>query len=59
MPAHFNWIRAVHGHIPEHAVEAGRTMNGEMLYVGRTFHNGTPCVGKVRAAICPTVSFLV
>ncbi|KAH0956632.1 hypothetical protein HN011_005842 [Eciton burchellii] len=47
MPAHFNWVRAVHGHIPEHAVEAGRTMSGEMLYVGRTFHNGTPCVGKV------------
>lgn len=47
MPAHFNWIRSSHGHVPEHAVEAGRTTSGEMLYVGRTFHNGIPCVGKV------------
>lgn len=48
MPAHFNWIPSGHGHVPEHAVEAGRTLNGEMLYVGRTFHNGVMCVGKVR-----------
>ncbi|GAB1863071.1 hypothetical protein CAJAP_04150 [Camponotus japonicus] len=48
MPAHFNWIRSSHGHVPEHAVEAGRTTSGEMLYVGRTFHNGIPCVGKVQ-----------
>ncbi|EFN63148.1 hypothetical protein EAG_12887 [Camponotus floridanus] len=48
MPAHFNWIRSGHGHVPEHAVEAGRTTSGEMLYVGRTFHNGIPCVGKVQ-----------
>ncbi|KYM83378.1 hypothetical protein ALC53_06110 [Atta colombica] len=48
MPAHFNWIRAGHGHVPEYAVEAGRTANGEMLYVGRTYHNGAPCVGKVQ-----------
>jgi len=48
MPAHFNWIRSGHGHVPEHAVEAGRTTNGEVLYVGRTYHNGISCVGKVR-----------
>lgn len=47
MPAHFNWIRTGHGHVPEHAVEAGKTASGEMLYVGRTYHNGIPCVGKV------------
>lgn len=49
MPAHFNWIRTGHGHVPEHAVEAGKTASGELLYVGRTYHNGIPCVGKV----CP------
>ncbi|KAM0736495.1 hypothetical protein ACS0PU_006144 [Formica fusca] len=48
MPAHFNWIRTGHGHVPEHAVEAGKTANGEMLYVGRTYHNGIPCVGKIQ-----------
>lgn len=47
MPSHFNWVHAAHGHVPEHAVEAGRTSEGEMLYVGRTFYNGAPCVGKV------------
>lgn len=48
MPAHFNWIHSSHGHVPENAVESGRTSNGEVLYVGRAFHNGVPCVGKVR-----------
>lgn len=47
MPSHFNWIRSSHGHVPEYAVEAGRTSEGEMLYVGRTYHHGVPCVGKV------------
>ncbi|XP_014480079.1 PREDICTED: natterin-3-like isoform X2 [Dinoponera quadriceps] len=47
MPAHFNWIHSSHGHIPDHAVEAGRTSNGEVLFVGRAYHNGVPCVGKV------------
>ncbi|XP_031840300.1 natterin-3-like isoform X2 [Nomia melanderi] len=47
LPADFNWTRASHGHVPENAVEAGRTVEGEMLYVGRTWHRGAPCVGKV------------
>ncbi|XP_035741905.1 uncharacterized protein LOC118450321 isoform X2 [Vespa mandarinia] len=46
MPADFKWIPSGHGHVPENAVEAGRTINGEVLYVGRTYHNGIPCVGK-------------
>ncbi|XP_035741904.1 uncharacterized protein LOC118450321 isoform X1 [Vespa mandarinia] len=48
MPADFKWIPSGHGHVPENAVEAGRTINGEVLYVGRTYHNGIPCVGKVQ-----------
>ncbi|XP_015438003.1 PREDICTED: uncharacterized protein LOC107193118 isoform X2 [Dufourea novaeangliae] len=47
MPADFNWIRAAHGNVPIEAVEAGMTQNGEMLYIGRTYHNGAPCIGKV------------
>lgn len=48
MPADFKWIHACHGHVPEDAVEAGRTVDGEMLYVGRAYQNGIPCMGKVR-----------
>ncbi|KOX69454.1 hypothetical protein WN51_05617 [Melipona quadrifasciata] len=46
MPADFKWVPARHGHVPPHAVEAGRTINGEMLYIGRAYQNGVPCVGK-------------
>ncbi|XP_020289100.1 uncharacterized protein LOC109857327 [Pseudomyrmex gracilis] len=48
MPAHFTWVQSSHGHVPENAVEGGRTSTGETLYVGRTFHNGAPCVGKIQ-----------
>ncbi|CAL7941812.1 unnamed protein product [Xylocopa violacea] len=47
MPADFHWIHAREGYVPPHAVEAGTTVNGEMLYVGRAYHHGVPCVGKV------------
>ena len=48
MPADFKWIHAGHGHVPEDAVEAGRTVDGEMLYVGRAYRNGIPCMGKIQ-----------
>ncbi|KAK9295884.1 hypothetical protein QLX08_009942 [Tetragonisca angustula] len=47
MPADFKWVPARHGHVPPHAVEAGRTVDGEMLYIGRAYQNGVPCVGKI------------
>ncbi|XP_076756579.1 uncharacterized protein LOC143426809 [Xylocopa sonorina] len=47
MPADFHWIRAAEGYVPPHAVEAGTTVDGEMLYVGRAYHHGAPCVGKI------------
>lgn len=47
MPAEFHWIHASNGHVPPNAVESGKTVEGEMLYVGRAFQNGIPCVGKV------------
>ncbi|CAK9826542.1 hypothetical protein ANTRET_LOCUS4373 [Anthophora retusa] len=47
MPAEFKWVHAAHGHVPPYAVEAGTTLEGEMLYVGRSFQNNIPCVGKV------------
>ena len=48
MPADFKWIHASHGNVPEDAVAGGRTVDGEMLYVGRAYQNGIPCMGKVR-----------
>ncbi|XP_044578754.1 natterin-3-like [Cotesia glomerata] len=47
MPAEFHWIPSRHGQVPPGAVEGGRTSNGEVLFVGRAHHNGTPCVGKI------------
>lgn len=51
MPAGFHWVHGANGYVPENAVEAGRTVDGEMLYIGRTFKNGIPCAGKVRCEI--------
>lgn len=48
MPSDFNWIRSRDGHVPPFAVEAGTTVEGEMLYIGRAYQNGVPCLGKVR-----------
>lgn len=47
MPADFQWIPSSNGHVPPDAVEAGRTVEGEILFVGRAYQNGVPCVGKV------------
>ncbi|XP_063980312.1 natterin-4-like isoform X1 [Diachasmimorpha longicaudata] len=47
MPVEFRWVPSRHGQVPHGAVEGGRTSTGETLYVGRTIHNGVPCVGKV------------
>lgn len=43
----FNWIPSGGGHVPPGAVEGGRTSDGEPLYIGRTFHEGSHTVGKV------------
>ncbi|CAL7941810.1 unnamed protein product [Xylocopa violacea] len=43
----YHWVRDSNGHVPRHAVGAGRTSDGEMLYVGRCYVDGVPCVGKV------------
>ncbi|XP_078049756.1 uncharacterized protein LOC144476545 isoform X1 [Augochlora pura] len=48
MPAEFKWVHAANGYVPEGSVEGGRTMNGETLYIGRTYHNGVPCSGKIQ-----------
>lgn len=43
------WQTASGGHVPEDAFSAGMTKEGEKLYVGRVFHDGTLTPGKVRS----------
>lgn len=41
------WIRTSHNNIPATAIIAGKSADGENLYVGRVQHDGTLTPGKV------------
>lgn len=41
------WKKEKNGKVPRDALPAGRTSNGEVLYIGRAEHNGSLTVGKV------------
>ncbi|XP_064214053.1 uncharacterized protein LOC659212 [Tribolium castaneum] len=43
----FDWVKTTEDKIPEGAVEGGRTVDGEPLYIGRVEHEGSHTVGKV------------
>lgn len=43
---HYMWVPAINGYAVG-AVEAGRTANGELLYVGRAHYCGTLTCGKI------------
>ncbi|XP_044262834.1 uncharacterized protein LOC123010199 [Tribolium madens] len=43
----FDWVKTTEDKIPEGAVEGGRTVGGEPLYIGRVEHEGSHTVGKV------------
>ncbi|VEN44524.1 unnamed protein product [Callosobruchus maculatus] len=43
----FDWVPCSGGNIPPDAVEGGRTSDGEVLYIGRAYHEGSHTVGKV------------
>jgi len=43
------WQSASEGNVPEEALAVGMTKEGEKLYVGRVFHDGTLTPGKVRS----------
>lgn len=45
------WQTARQGHVPAEALAAGMTKEGEKLYVGRVFHDGTLTPGKVQYAL--------
>jgi len=44
------WQTASEGNVPEEALAAGMTKEGEKLYVGRVFHDGTLTPGKVQTS---------
>ena len=35
------------GEVPFGAIQGGQTSSGEPLYIGRIWHKGEPCVGKI------------
>lgn len=41
------WQFASNGQVPDGAVAAGTTADGDQLFVGRVFHEGTQTIGKV------------
>lgn len=43
----FTWVGSGNGHVPEGAVVAGRTQQGEELYIGRAHYQGSLTPGKV------------
>ncbi|EZA57286.1 hypothetical protein DMN91_003147 [Ooceraea biroi] len=44
----FAWEFCRDGEVPEDAVIAGQTADGEPLYVGRVLHSGSQTIGKVQ-----------
>lgn len=44
----FCWCEATGGIIPPGAVEGGKDISGESLYVGRAYHEGALLPGKVK-----------
>lgn len=46
----FTWVSSSNGHAPEGAVSSGRTSSGEILYIGRTHHEGSVTPGKIHGS---------
>ncbi|XP_058465942.1 uncharacterized protein LOC131439207 [Malaya genurostris] len=42
------WDHATGGNIPPDAIVGGNTSDGEILYIGRAYHEGSQTVGKVQ-----------
>ncbi|RZC38113.1 uncharacterized protein BDFB_007377, partial [Asbolus verrucosus] len=43
----FEWVPTHAGHLPPGAVQGGHTSEGEPLYIGRTYHEGSQTIGKI------------
>lgn len=43
----FSWVPLSNGQIPPNAVSSGKQKDGERLYIGRAYFQGSMCPGKV------------
>ncbi|KAH8272559.1 hypothetical protein KR026_006266, partial [Drosophila bipectinata] len=43
----YGWVHDSHGNVPGNAVLAGRTSDGEPLFIGRAHHHGSLTPGKI------------
>ncbi|XP_015782147.1 natterin-3 [Tetranychus urticae] len=43
----FCWVPSSEGMTPTGAIEGGKTSDGESLFIGRTFHQGSHVIGKI------------
>jgi hypothetical protein len=43
----FDWVPCHAGHLPPGAIQGGHTGDGEVLYIGRVFHEGAQTIGKI------------
>ena len=43
-----NWVASLGGNVPESAMQAGKSEDGEPLYIGRVKHEGIITIGKVQ-----------
>ncbi|RWS20953.1 uncharacterized protein B4U80_03761 [Leptotrombidium deliense] len=41
------WKQAEHGNVEKRAIMAGCTVDGQPLFIGRTYHDGSLVIGKV------------
>jgi hypothetical protein len=53
------WQTARDGEVPSGALSVGSTCDGERLYVGRVFHDGTLTPGKVHTLMCLENSVII
>lgn len=44
----FVWDFSANGEVPEGAIDVGKTIDGETLYMGRAIHQGGQTPGKVQ-----------
>lgn len=42
-----SWVDAAYGSVPSNAVVGGKTMDGETLYIGRAYFEGSLTPGKI------------
>lgn len=47
MGENYTWLSANSGNVPENAVTTGTSSDGEALYIGRAFYEGSLTLGKI------------